>query len=165
MPNRRIEAQRKARFLRPEEMDRSVALLLLAARGFEATARANLPDGLTLTHRLMLLLVKSGATRTGADLQTLMDLPKQTVSRHIRQLLDAGLVAQRHATDDRRRKLLVLTETGRALSEHLDRAQQRRLGAVFGAHGPEIVASFETVLRDLVDPRVRERFDDAEAIS
>lgn len=165
MPNRRIEAQRKARFLRPEEMDRSVALLLLAARGFEATARANLPAGLTLTHRLILLLIKSGTAKTGADLQTLLGLPKQTVSRHVHQLIDAALVTHRHADHDRRRKLLVMTEAGRDLSDRLDRAQQRRLGAVFRAHGPEIVASFETVLLDLVDPRARDLFDDTETVS
>lgn len=160
MPNRRIDAHTKARFLRPEEMDRSVALLLLAARGFEATARAGLPDGLTLTHRLMLLLLKSGTAATAGDLQTLLGLPKQTVSRHVHHLLDGGYVARRSADDDRRRKLLVMTEAGNDLCDRLDRTQRRRLGSVFRTHGPESVASFETVLLDLVEPRARRFFDE-----
>ena len=160
MPNRRIDAHRKARFLRPEEMDRSVALLLLAARGFEGTARAGLPDGLTVTHRLMLLLVKSGTAATAGDLQTLLALPKQTVSRHVHHLLDGGYLARRAADDDRRRKLLVMTAAGEDLCDRLDRTQRRRLGSVFRTHGPEIVASFETVLLDLVEPRARPFFDE-----
>lgn len=164
MRNRRIDAHRKARFLRPEEMDRSVALLLLAARGFEATARAGLPEGLTLTHRLMLLLLKSGVAATAADLNQLLGLPKQTVSRHVHQLLDEGYVARRAADADRRRKLLAITAAGDELCDRLDRTQRRRLGGVFRTHGPETVANFETVLLDLVEPRARHFFDD-EALS
>jgi DNA-binding MarR family transcriptional regulator len=160
MPNRRIDAHRKALFLRQEEMDRSVSLLLLAARGFEATARGGLPDGLTLTHRLMLLLIKSGTAATAGDLQTLLALPKQTVSRHVHQLLESGFIARRAADDDRRRKLLVMTDVGNDLCDRLDRTQRRRLGSVFRTHGPEIVASFETVLLDLVEPRARPFFDE-----
>jgi DNA-binding MarR family transcriptional regulator len=164
MRNRRIDAHRKARFLRPEEMDRSVALLLLAARGFEATARGGLPEGLTLTHRLMLLLLKSGVAATAGDLKQLLGLPKQTVSRHVHQLLDDGYVARRAADDDRRRKLLAITAAGDELCDRLDRTQRRRLGGVFRTHGPETVANFETVLLDLVEPRARRFFDD-EALS
>lgn len=165
MPFRRIDAHRKALFLRPEEMDRSVALLLLAAREFEASARSALPDGISLTQRLMLLLLKSGAARAAADLQTLLHLPKQTVSRHVRQLIDEGLALQVEADDDRRRKQLVLTDAGRQLSDRLDHAQQRRLGAVFRSHGPETVARFESVLLDLVEQRARPFFEDAEVSS
>jgi DNA-binding MarR family transcriptional regulator len=160
MSNRRIDAHRKARFLRPEEMDRSVALLMLAARGFEATARAGLPEGLTLTHRLMLLLIKSGTATTAGELQTLLGLPKQTVSRHVHQLIEAGYVARRAADGDRRRKLLVMTAAGAELCDRLDRTQRRRLGSVFRTHGPETVANFETVLLDLVEPRARPFFDE-----
>lgn len=163
MPNRRIDAHRKALFLRPEELDRSVALLLLAARGFEATARTGLPDGLTLTHRLMLLLVKSGTATTAGDLQSLLALPKQTVSRHVHHLIDRGYVARRAADGDRRRKLLVTTAAGDELCDRLDRTQRRRLGGVFRTHGPEIVASFETVLLDLVEARARPFFDEETA--
>jgi DNA-binding MarR family transcriptional regulator len=141
-------------------MDRSVALLLLAARGFEATARAGLPDGLTLMHRLMLLLLKSGTAATAGDLQTLLELPKQTVSRHVHHLIDGGYVARRSADDDRRRKVLVMTDSGSDLCDRLDRTQRRRLGSVFRTHGPETVASFETVLLDLVEPRARRFFDE-----
>jgi len=160
MPHRRIDAHRKALFLRPEEMDRSVALLLLAARGFEATVRAGLPEGLGLADRLILLLVKSGTAGTAGDLQTLLGLPKQTVSRHVHHLLAAGYLARRPAEHDRRRKLLVITDAGSQLCDRLDHAQRRRLGAVFRSHGPEIVASFETVLLDLVEAKARHLFDE-----
>ncbi len=158
MPHRRIDASAKALFLRPEDMDRSVALLLLAARGFEATARSGLPVDLALTHRLILLLIKTGVVEAAADLRRLLALPKQTVSRHVRQLIDAGLAEQVVADADRRRRVLVLTPSGRELADRLDRAQRRRLGLVFRSHGPETVAHFESVLIDLVEPRARAQF-------
>jgi DNA-binding MarR family transcriptional regulator len=108
----------------------------------------------------MLLLLKSGTAATAGDLQTLLGLPKQTVSRHVHHLLDGGYVARRSADDDRRRKLLVMTAAGSELCDRLDRSQHRRLGSVFRTHGPEIVASFETVLLDLVEPRARRFFDE-----
>lgn len=162
MPQRRIEAHHKALFLRPDALDRSVALVLLAARGFERTARAGLPDGLNMTHRLVLLLAKSGAARTAADLRTLSGLPKQTISRHVHQLVDLGLIVQVDTAVDRRCKRLVLTDAGRDLTDRLDSAQRRRLGAVFRTHGPDTVASFETVLLDLIEPAARGLFDDTE---
>lgn len=159
MQTRRIDAQKKALFLRPDELDRSVALVLLAARAFEATALASLPDGLLPTHRMMLLLLKGSSARTAADLQAVLGLPKQTVSRHVHQLLGLGLIERDDAALDRRRKLLRLTESGAELAERLDRSQRRRLAAVFKAHGPQAVADFEAVLLDLVEPAARPFFD------
>ncbi|TVQ38174.1 MAG: MarR family transcriptional regulator [Geminicoccaceae bacterium] len=160
MQNRRIDPHKKALFLRPDELDRSVALVLLAARAFEASVMPSLPDGLATTHRLMLLLLKGSSVRTAADLQAVLGLAKQTASRHVHQLIDLGLVRQEDAPDDRRRKPLSLTEDGAALAERLDRSQRRRLAAVFKAHGPIAVAEFEAVLLDLVEPQARPFFDE-----
>ncbi|MFW5832969.1 MAG: MarR family winged helix-turn-helix transcriptional regulator [Pseudomonadota bacterium] len=161
MQTRRIDAHKKALFLRPDELDRSVALVLLAARAFEATATTALPDGLAPTHRLILLLLKGSSARTAADLQSVLGLAKQTVSRHVHQLTETGLITREDAADDRRRKLLALTERGLELAERLDRSQRRRLAAVFKAHGPRTVAEFEAVLLDLVAPPARPFFDEA----
>ncbi len=165
MPFRRIDANKKALFLRPEALDRSVLLLLLAVREFEATTRAALQEGLTATHRVVLLLLRVGLARNAVDLQELLSLPKQTVSRHVRQLIDEGLVVQEAADDDRRRRRLVLTTAGAEVTAGVDRAQRRRLGAIFKSHGPEVVASFESVLLDLVGSRARPHFDSSEAAS
>ncbi len=150
----------KALFLRPDELDRSVALVLLAARAFEATALAALPDGLAPTHRMILLLLKGSSAGSAADLGAVLGLPKQTVSRHVHQLLDGGLLRRERSADDRRRMVLRLSERGLELAERLDRSQRRRLAAVFKAHGPQGVADFEAVLLDLVEPAARPFFDD-----
>jgi DNA-binding MarR family transcriptional regulator len=155
MQSRRVDPLKKALFLRPDELDRSVALLLLAARALDDAAAPALPEGFTTTHRLVLLLVENGTGRTAADLQAILRLPKQTVSRHVQQLTEAGLVLREDAKDDRRRKLLRLTEPGAELAERLDRSQRRRLAAVFKAHGPDAVAGFEAVLIDLLAPSAR----------
>ncbi|MEO1090451.1 MAG: MarR family transcriptional regulator [Pseudomonadota bacterium] len=160
MQIRRSEAHRKALFLRPDELDRSIALVLLAARGFEAAGAEDVPRGLAPVHRLVLLLLKSGMITTAADLKTLLGAPKQTVSRYVQQLDVAGLVEREDAVNDRRRKLLRLTARGQDVAERLDRGQRRRLAAVFKTHGPAAVADFEAVLLDLVEPRVRPFLDD-----
>ena len=155
MQTRRVDPLKKALFLRPDDLDRSVALLLLAARALEAAAVAGLPAGLAAVDRLVLLMLESGAGRTAADLQALLGLPKQTMSRHLQLLSDMGLIQREGAPHDRRRKLVQLTAAGRELAERLDRSQRRRLAAVFKDHGPEAVAGFEAVLLDLVAPTAR----------
>lgn len=155
MQTRRVDPLKKALFLRPDELDRSVALVLLAARSLEEAATVPPPGGLSPTHRLILLLLDKGALQSAAELRTVLGLPKQTLSRHLQHLTDAGLIVAEGAADDRRRKLLRLTPAGVELAERLDRSQRRRLAAVLKSHGPEAVAGFEAVLLDLVVPAVR----------
>ena len=146
-------AARSPLFLRDQELDRGLALLFFAARELEAETATLLAErGLGRAHHAVLHFSARGEGASVAELQGVLRTSKQTLSRHVRQLVDAGLLTQRPGERDRRQRRLVPTEGGRRLVERLDALQRRRLAEAFRAAGPEAVAGFERVLLGLVDP-------------
>lgn len=138
-------------FLRDEELDRALELLLLAERGLVARGRGA-PAGPALAgpELDLLWLVHRRPGASAAELARLLGAAKQSTSRHLLALEAAGLLAREADGADRRRLRLRLTAAGAALAAAL--GERRRLGLrrAFQSAGPEAVAGFQRVLGELV---------------
>lgn len=137
-------------FLRDEELERSLDLVRRAALGLEraATQAADDPrlDRLDLA---ILQLVHSAPGITPSELDRLLGVGKQTLSRHVKTLRDLGLVLTRADPRDRRTRPLALTEAGEERAMRMLSAQKRRLRAAFQRVGPTAVEGFSRVVAEL----------------
>ena len=103
-------------FLREEELDRGLDLLLLAGRQLAAEARALLDAaGLDETDHHLLFLVRRRPGITLVELCEAMGTSKQTLSRHLLRLAELGLVERGGPAADRRRRPFTVTQRGEAL--------------------------------------------------
>jgi DNA-binding MarR family transcriptional regulator len=139
-------------FLRDEELDRALELLLLAGHGLAARRpAADVGPALAEPELELLWLVHRRPGTSAAELGRLLGATKQSTSRHLQALEAAGLVRREADGADRRRRALRPTEAGTALATML--AEQRRLALrrAFQKAGPEAVAGFQRVLGELVE--------------
>ena len=60
---------------------------------------------------------------------------------------------------DRRERHLFLTDDGRDLERVLSEAHRKRMRAAYREAGPEAVAGFQHVLQQIMDPKLREHFE------
>jgi DNA-binding MarR family transcriptional regulator len=139
-------------FLREEELDRGLDLLLLAGRQLAAEAKAALDEaGLDETDHRLLFAVQRRPGIALVELCRAMGMTKQTLSRHLRRLAALGLVDQgggAGGTDaaDRRRRPLTAARA--------NAAQKWRLRLAFKDAGAASVEGFQRVLQALVvEPR------------
>jgi DNA-binding MarR family transcriptional regulator len=139
-------------FLRDEELDRALELLLLAGHGL--AARRPPPEvavGLGEPELELLWLVWRRPGTSAADLRRLLGRTKQSTSRHLQALETAGLVSRQADGADRRRRSLRPTEAGAALAAALAERRRLALRRAFQKAGPEAVAGFQRVLSELVE--------------
>jgi DNA-binding MarR family transcriptional regulator len=142
-------------FLREAELDR--ALELLVAVGHRMVADAQGPcaqGGIDEVDHRTLFLVERRPGITLAELCAATGMSKQTLSRHLRRLIDAGLVEQGTAASDRRRRPLRPTAQAAELLAQISAVQKRRLRLAFKIAGAPAVEGFGRVLGELVlEPR------------
>ena len=139
-------------YLREVELDQGIDRLHAALDALNAEPDRLLAGrGLGRSHHRVLALVQRRPGVTLAELQDVLPLTKQSLSRLLKQLVELGLVDQKPGRRDRRQRLLELTEPGRELCERLNRLQRRRLAAACRAAGAEAVAGFREVLRGLIE--------------
>lgn len=143
-------------FLRDEELERSLDLLRRAALDLERAAmRAAEDRRLDRLDRAILQFVHAAPGITPSELDRLLAVGKQTLSRHIKALRAHGLVAALSDPEDRRTRPLALTAAGEALADRMLAAQKRRLRAAFQRVGPAAVEGFSRVVSELANPDVR----------
>ena len=142
-------------FLREEELDRGLDLLLLAGRQLAAEARPLLDAaGLDETDHHLLFLVRRRPGITLVELCEAMGTSKQTLSRHLLRLAELGLVERGGPAADRRRRPFTVTERGEALLARANAVQKGRLRLAFKSAGAAAVEGFQRVLGELVqEPR------------
>jgi DNA-binding MarR family transcriptional regulator len=139
-------------FLRDEELDRALELLLLAGRGLSARrAPPGVAEGLGETELELLWLVCRRPGTSAAELGRLLGTTKQSTSRHLQALEAAGLVSRGADETDRRRRALHATEAGAALAAAVAERRRLALRRAFQKAGPEAVAGFQRVLGELVE--------------
>lgn len=137
-------------FLRERELRRGIELmhaarLALSATGDDALAAA----GLGRAHGRALYFVARQPDASVTQLMALLGITKQSLGRVLRDLGEQGLVATRAGRDDRRQRLVRLTEAGCALEAAVFERARGRLAAAYARAGPEAVAGFWTVLEQL----------------
>ena len=110
--------------------------LFFAYRDFISSADRDLERiGFGRAHHRVLHFVNRSPGLTVAELLEPLAITKQSLSRTLRQLVEAGLIAQRTHRDDRRQRHLYPTEQGRALTLSLAEPQSRRIADALRAMG------------------------------
>ena len=151
-------------FLREEQIRLAQDMLFLAGRDFAAAADPVLGEaGLGRAHHRALHFIGRMPGLTVTDLLAVLCVTKQSLSRVLTALVDAGYVSLATGRQDRRQRLLHLTETGTALERRLfDRQRERLLGAYREAGGPA-VEGFGRVLRAVMSRAGRATLDEIAA--
>ena len=119
------------------------------------------PDEILREHRLgrahhrVIHFVGRNPGITVSDLLSILRITKQSLSRVLSDLLREGIVQQDQGTEDRRQRLLTLSDKGRAFEIQVSQSQRDRIAASFASAGPEAVEGFRKVLLGMIsDPAV-----------
>ena len=138
-------------FLRDEELDKSLELLLLAERDVMSQVHEALSRlGLSESDFRVLYLVDRHPGTTTAELCIVLGMTKQSLSRHIRYLCQTGFLRPQASRNDRRKRPLFATETAGNAITAVGALYKRGLRKAFKAAGSEAVEGFQRVLGELV---------------
>jgi len=160
MPESRGEPQASLLFLREEQLRLAQDLLFFAYRDFTAAADKVLEErGLGRAHHRALHFIGRNPGLPVGELLSVLRITKQSLARVLSALVEQGLVTQVAGPNDRRQRLLHLTEAGRALERKLFEAQRARLVAAFRETGGPAVEGFRRVLRAIAGPEARSYLD------
>jgi DNA-binding MarR family transcriptional regulator len=94
-----------------------------------------------------------------SGLLAILRITKQSLARVLNALVDEGFVGQAPGFEDRRLRLLTLTDTGRALEQRLFDSQREKLSKAYRDAGPQAVQGFRTVMRAMMDHGARAYID------
>ena len=90
---------------------------------------------------------------TVRELLSILRITKQSLSRVMSDLLREGIVQQEQGTEDRRQRLLSLSDKGRTFETKVSQSQRDRIAVSFASAGPEAVEGFRKVLLSMIsDP-------------
>jgi DNA-binding MarR family transcriptional regulator len=148
-------------FLREEELRQGIEMLFYAYRDFIAEPDAMLTErGLGRAHHRVIYFVGRYPGLHVSGLLDILQITKQSLSRVLGQLVDEGYIQQTPGAQDRRQRLLELTERGRELEQALTETQRRRIARAYREAGADAVEGFRKVMRGIMsDPRDRAKFD------
>ncbi len=138
--------------------------LFFALRDLTSTTDAILAElGLGRAHyRCLHWIARKPGLKVG-DLLNILAVTKQSLTRVLGPLMRDGYVAQVSGQQDRRQRLLSLTENGVALERRLFEAQRERLSAAYREAGGPAVEGFKRVLRGMTQAQGRAFIDKIEA--
>lgn len=135
-----------------DDMREAIELLFFAYRDFTGEADALLADyGFGRAHHRAIYFIGRNPRISVSDLLEILKITKQSLSRVLSQLIDEGYVRQDTDSQDRRRRLLVLTDKGADLERLLTNKQSRRIADAYGAAGAAAADGFLKVLRGIMD--------------
>jgi len=141
-------------FLKDEELIEGLELLEFALQRLLADLAEILEDlGLGRSHQRLLHFIGRQPGITMAELLQIVPLTKQSQSRLLKELAAKDLITQTQDEQDRRQRLLRLTERGRNVDQQLNDVLRRRLAIAYRAAGAEAVAGYHQVLEGLIDER------------
>ena len=102
-------------------------------------------------HHRALYFVARRPGMTVAELLEIFGITKQSLSRVLRQLVDAGYIRQHEGQSDRRQRLLFLTQAGHKLILQLSQPQSRRIAKALEVCGNENAQAVSAFLRAMTD--------------
>jgi DNA-binding MarR family transcriptional regulator len=146
----------------PEEAVRQgIELLFFAYRDFTAEPDAILEQyGFGRAHHRVVHFVGRRPHMTVGDLLGTLRITKQSLNRVLGQLVRQGFIIQHRGAEDRRQRLLELTERGRELERRLSEPQRARVAAAYRKAGAPAVEGFRKVLLGIIaDAEDRRRFE------
>src|ERR1700710_2430270 len=125
------------------EMRLAQDLLFFAYRDFTNVADKVLEElGLGRAHHRALHFIGRNPGITVSGLLAILRITKQSLARVLNLLVDEGYVGQAPGFEDRRLRLLTLTDKGRALERRLFDAQRDRIAQAYRDAGPQAVQGF-----------------------
>jgi len=135
-------------------------LLFFAYRDFTNVADQVLEElGLGRAHHRALHFIGRNPGITVSGLLAILRITKQSLARVLNALVDEGYVSQAPGYEDRRLRLLTLTDKGKALERRLFNAQRDKLSKAYRSAGPQAVQGFRTLLRAIMDSGARAYMD------
>ena len=144
-------------FLREDEVRRGVELLYFGYTRLTRSIDERLAgEGLGRAHHRTLYFIGRQPDLTVSDLLRLLAITKQSLGRVLNELTARGLVETREGRQDRRQKLLRLTDSGAAFEADLFDALRDRLSAAYAAAGQHNVTGFWQVLEGLIPEEDRD---------
>lgn len=134
-------------YLRDEELRQGIEMLFYAYRDFTAEPDAILSDyGFGRAHHRVIYFVGRYPGMSVSDLLGILQITKQSLSRVLGQLVREEFIVQTQGTQDRRQRLLELTEKGRDLEQKLTENQRARFAKAYRNAGAEAVEGFRKVM-------------------
>ena len=147
-------------FLREEELRQGMELLFFAYRDFTSQPDRMLKEfGYGRAHHRVIFFVGRYPQMPVSELLNILSITKQSLSRVLSQLVEDGYILQRPGREDRRQRLLELTDKGRELERYLIQDQLQRIARAYRAAGAEAVEGCRTVLLGIVEESDRERLE------
>jgi DNA-binding MarR family transcriptional regulator len=107
-------------------------------------------------HRVLHFINRNPGMKV-ADLLVVLRITKQSLGRVLKQLIDQGYVVQKEGENDRRQRLLYVTEKGEALAMKLAGLQTARIARAFAELGPGAHEAASRFLTAMLDPEGREQ--------
>jgi DNA-binding MarR family transcriptional regulator len=139
-------------FPREEDIRLAQDLLFFAYRDFTNAADMILEElGLGRAHHRALHFIGRNPGITVSELLAILRITKQSLARVLGALVEQGYVAQAPGREDRRQRLLTLTQSGRALERRLFERQRERLAAAYRSAGAAAVDGFRGVMQGIMD--------------
>jgi len=147
--------------LREEEVRHGIELLFFAYRDFTAEPDAILTQfGFGRAHHRVVHFVGRHPQMTVGDLLGILRITKQSLNRVLGQLVRQGFIIQHRGAQDRRQRLLELTDAGRELERRLSAPQRARVAGAYRKAGGPAVEGFRKVLLGIIaGEEDRRRFD------
>lgn len=143
-------------FLRDEELRAGIELLFYAYRDFTGEPDAMLAkEDLGRAHHRVIYFVGRYPGITVSELLTVLNITKQSLSRVLSRLLRDSYVEQRPGRDDRRKRLLFLTDRGADLERKLTANQRARIARAYREAGADAVDGFKKVMQGIMDSSTR----------
>ena len=134
-----------------------IELLFFAYRDFVGDPDEVLgPLGFGRAHHRVLHFVNRNPGMKVADLLDILNITKQSLGRVLKQLVDQDYVVQKEGAQDRRQRLLYVTEKGEALALKLAAPQTLRINRAFDELGPGAHEAARRFLTAMIDDDNRE---------
>ena len=136
---------------RDEAVREGIELLFFAYRDFTAEPDAILVQyGFGRAHHRVVHFVGRHPQMTVGELLGILRITKQSLNRVLGQLLRQGFIVQHRGVEDRRQRLLELTDSGRELERRMSELQRARVGAAYKQAGAPAVEGFRKVLLAII---------------
>ncbi len=137
-------------YLRDEELDRGVGLILAGERALAAAAEtARLAADLSRSEMQALLAIRYQPGLSVGQLRERIAATVPTLARILGSLDERGLIERPRAGQDRRQRQLALSPSGDALTAPIAAAMRERLKQAYREAGPDQVAGARCLLEAL----------------
>ena len=144
-------------FLRDADLIEGIELLFYAYRDFTKDPDAVLTEyGFGRAHRRVIHFVNRNPGISVAELLEILSITKQSLSRVLNQLVERNFIIQKKGIQDRRKRLLYLTDSGTDLAQRLDEPQKQRVARAYREAGADAVEGYRKVLLGLINEGKRQ---------